>query len=117
MKQHKLYVGLILVTFLYFDSEVIQLVIDLKRKAEINRFSSHHARLVKKRSHFVATWLASLRRPDKIRWSIRTTCQCPIMGEHKIQDWDNSAMEEYNLENWANSAIGEYTLHGDKFYQ
>ena len=47
-------VALILVTFLYFDSEVIQLVIDLKRKAEINRFSSHHARLVKKRSHFVA---------------------------------------------------------------
>merc|ERR1719228_2658243 len=40
VKQHKLYVGLILVTFLYFDSEVIQLVIDLKRKAEINRFSS-----------------------------------------------------------------------------
>ena len=43
--------------------------------------------------------------------------QCPIMGEHKIQNWDNSAMEEYNLQNWANSAIGEYTLHGDKFYQ
>ena len=43
--------------------------------------------------------------------------QCPIMGEHKIQDWDNSAIEENNLQNWANSAIGEYTLHGDRFYQ
>ena len=39
------------------------------------------------------------------------------MGEHKIQDWDNSAMEEYNLLNWDNSAIGEYTLRGDKLYQ
>ena len=43
--------------------------------------------------------------------------QCPIMGEHKIQDWDNSAIEENNLQNWAKSASGEYTLHGDEFYQ
>ena len=104
MKQHKLYVGLILVTFLYFDSEVIQLVIDLKRKAEINRFSSHHARLVKKDLFLLPP--GSLLSDDQTKsdGALAQPVQCPIMGEHKIQNWDNSA-------------IGEYNLHGNKFYQ